>query len=215
MPRRRFAVTGIVLCLLFVVCPTTAATSKIEVDDTVTVPDVVANKLIADGEGDDWIGAVLRVDLTAGSVYNAPGTDPGNLGPWLGWPWPLPEGDTYVGIVNDGSAGIAGGAGDLDCVGQSLSGTGVCAVSVTWFNTAVGDTSSVQIGNISLSDDAAGTWEMFTGFANGNLRTSGPVINGVMVPEPGALALLLVGGVALLRRDSGLTGFMCREMEHV
>jgi len=180
-----------------------AATSTPEVDPTVTIPDIVSHKLIADGEGDDWTGAVLRVDLTDGSVYNTPGTDPGNLGPgprpWLGWPpWP-PEGDSYVGILSDGSAGIAGGAGDLGCVGQSMSGTGACAVSVTWFNTAVGDTSPVQIGNISLTDDAAGTWEMFTSFANGQVRTSGPVINGVMVPEPASMVLLGISGLMLIR----------------
>lgn len=206
MPSRFCSAYAVILSLLLAAPAASAATSTIEVDHTVTIPDIVSHNLIADGEGDDWTGAVLRVDLTAGSVYNSPVTDPDDPGyapcPGICIPF-LPgqlEGDTYVGIINDGSAGIAGGAGDLGCGAQSISGTGECAISIIWFNTNVGDTSPVKTGNISLTDDAAGTWVMIMSFAGGQVHTSGPVINGVMVPEPASLSLLCAFGLALLKR---------------
>jgi len=196
------------LCALLIGSPLSfnamAAISTPEVDHTNTIPNVIANALIVDGEGDDWTGGVLKIDLTMGEVHKDPdqNQDQVVLRALIGlWAW-LPElqWDTWFGIPSDGSAGIAGGAGDLGGGPLNVGGTGIDAVSITWFNTAVGDTSPVQIGNISLTDDAAGTWEMFTSFANGQVRTSGPVINGVMVPEPVSLVLLSSCGLVLLRR---------------
>ena len=177
-----------------------AATGGFSVDGTNTVAGVVANALTADGEGDDWTGAVLRVDLSAGSLYNDPGFDSdGTQAALWGFVPQLPW-DSAVGIANDGSAGIAGGAGDLGCVGQSLAGSGACAGSITWFNTAVADTAAVQIGNISADAQAQGTWELILSFAGGQTRTSGIVEDGAFVPEPASLALMGLCGISALRR---------------
>ncbi len=203
MPYRSSVATGIALCLLAVACPATAATSTIEIDPTNTIPNVIANALIADGEGDDWTGAVLQVDLTAGSVYNDPGFDSDGVQEALWGFVPLLRWDSAIGIAGDGSAGIAGGC----CIRphpQNLSGTGVGAAQITWFNTATDNTAPVQIANISMTDDAAGVWSLITSFASGQVRTSGPVINGVMAPEPTSLALLSMSGLMLVRvRGSG------------
>jgi len=173
-----------------------AATSAWSVDGTNTVPNTIAHALTVDGEGDDWTGAVLRIDLTSGSIYNTPAFDSlatqaalWGFVPGLQW-------DSAVGIADDGSAGIAGSAGDLGCVAPTLEGTGACAGSITWFNTRTIDTGPVQIANISLTDDVQGSWELIVSFAGGQIRSSGTF----PIPEPASMALMGFGGLAVLRR---------------
>ena len=177
-----------------------AATTTWSVDGTNTIAGTVANALTADGQGDDWTGAVLKIDLTAGSIYapgafDSDGTQAALWGFVAGLQW-----DSAVGIANDGSAGIAGGAGDLGGGAQNLGGTGVDAASITWFNTATTDTAAVQIGNVTLSNDAVGTWQLIGAFAAGQVQSSGVVAGGALVPEPASLALMGLGGIAALRR---------------
>jgi hypothetical protein len=82
-----------------------------------------------------------------------------------------------------------------------MSGTGPYAVNMLWVNTRTTDTGGNRIGNISLTDDARGTWTLITSFAGGVLvQSSGVVINGAMVPEPSALTLLAAGGLVLVKR---------------
>ncbi len=180
-----------------------AATSSIEIDPSNTIAGHTAHKFLADGEGVDWTGAVLLIELTAGSVYNAPAFDGVSQQQAF---WGLVAGlqwDSAVGIPGDGTGGIAGGAGDLGgpggatSLGLLLSDAVPQLVSVTWFNTRTTDTGPVQIGNITLSDDAAGTWQMITAFEGGLLLQSDGTFP---IPEPGALALLVLGGSGLLYR---------------
>ena len=189
-----------VIAVGFTASSVMAATGGWVVDGTNTVPGVVANMITVDGEGDDWTGAVLRVDLTAGSLYNDPGFDSDGTQAALWGFVPALRWDSAVGIANDGTAGIAGGAGDLGCAGQSLAGTGACAASITWFNTNTGDTGPVQIANISLTNDAQGPFELIISFAGGQIRQSGVLENGAIIPEPASLALMSLGGLAVLRR---------------
>ena len=156
----------------------------------------MANALIADGEGDDWTGAVLRVDLSAGSVYHDDSGQGGIPSPWPFFP-PEREFDTNVGIFDDGTAGIAGGAGDLGGGALSLNAP---QISVTWFNTDADDLDPVQIAMITLSPDATGTWELITSFTGGQLLSSGVVINGTIVPEPASLTMLVLGSLAMIRQ---------------
>ena len=170
-----------------------AATSHWEIDTDNIVPNTIAYALFADGEGDDWTGAVLRGDLTSGTAYqNVSGGDSAPSSAFIGFV-PELEFDTYVGIIDDSTAGIAGGAGDLGGGPLSLDEP---QISVTWFNTRTNDTGPIQIGNITLSDDAAGTWELIVSFAGGQVRSSGIF----EVPEPATLSLMGLGGLAVMRR---------------
>ena len=187
------------LALGFSTVSVSAATSYWQFDAANTIPGTVANALIADGEGDDWTGAVLKIDLTSGSIYNDPTADSlQTQGTFWGF---LPElqWDSAVGIAFDGSTGIAGGAGDLGGGPHRLGGTGVDAASITWFNTSTNDTSAVQIANVTMTNDAFGTWQLITSFANGPIRSGGIIING-RIPEPATLSLMGLGGLAVLRR---------------
>jgi PEP-CTERM motif len=183
-----------------------AATTGIVIDGTNTVAGTVANLLQADGAGDDWTGEVLLVELTGGSVYNAPAFD--NASQQSGF-WGIVAGlqwDSAMGIAGDGSGGIAGGAGDLGGPGgaNQIGLLGADAqpslISVTAFNTDVTNTALVTTGTVTLSNDAAGTWSRITSFAGGLVQTSGIVENGALVPEPASLALMGLGGIAALRR---------------
>ncbi len=176
-------------------CLAGSSTFFVQADNT--IPNTVANAFYVDGQGDDWTGAVLRIDLTSGSVYqNASG---GNAAPSSAFIGFVPElkFDTYVGIIDDPSAGIAGGAGDLGGGPLSLDAP---QISVTWFNTNTTDTGQVQAGNITLSHDATGTISLITSFANSQTLQTGVIESGLIFPEPASLALLGLGGLAVLRR---------------
>ena len=154
-----------------------------EVNHANTVADVVANSLIVNGDGGDWNSAVLLVELTSGSVYNDPDFD-GMTPNALFWPtFPDTEFDSWVGIPGDGTGSILGAAGDFGDFGPAVIADQ--KVSVTWFNTDTTDTTPVRIANISLTDDAVGTWAVLVGFSGEViLSESGYVIDGVMGLTP-------------------------------
>jgi PEP-CTERM motif len=194
-------------CLLVIVTSVSGlqAAPSVSFENNVpnTIAGVVSNSILADGAGDDWATAVLRVDLSQGSVYNDPGFDSNAQQSVLWGLVPAVEFDTWVGIPGDSTGGIAGGAGDLGGGPLTMQGS---QVSVTWFNTATTDTGPIRIANISLTDDAMGTWSYISGF-NGNagatfLQGSGVIINGGLsvIPEPASMALLGVASLAMLRR---------------
>ncbi len=198
------------IVLLGMTASASAAIAFLGIDGRNTIPNTVANGIIADGQGVDWTAAVLKIDLFSGSVYNEPNfnSDTQQSGLWgfvPGLQW-----DSYVGIPGDGLAGIAGGAGDLGGGPQNIGGTGVDAVSVTWFNTRTTDTGPILIANITLSDDATGTMQFIATFADDTQVQFGIIIESGSIglvgnlpppfPEPGTLSLLAVCSLGLLRR---------------
>jgi hypothetical protein len=149
-----------------------------EVNPANTVPGVVANSLIANGNGADWQTGEILMELTEGSVYNDPDFD--GLTPQQNFWGTFPglEFDSWVGIPGDATTAILSGAGDLGDPGPAVIADQ--KVSVTWFNTVKTDTSAVRIANISLTEDAGGTFTVIAGFtSNILLQQSGWVVDGV------------------------------------
>ncbi len=149
-----------------------------EVNPNNTVPGVVANSLIARGNGADWQTGEILMILTQGTVYNDPNFDSQLPQPNFWNAFPDLEFDSWVGIPGDTTTSILGGAGDLGDPGPAvIAGQ---KVSVTWFNTDQTNTGTSRIANISLTDDARGTFTVIAGFSpNTLLQESGWVINGV------------------------------------
>lgn len=153
------------------------ATHGFEVNPNNTVPGVVANSLIANGNGADWQLAQLLVELTDGSVYNAPSFD--SMSPQQNFWGTFPdlEFDTWVGIPGNGSGSINGGATELGHPALSMSGQ---TIAITWYNSSQTDTGVSRIANISLTEDARGTFSVIAGFSpNVILQESGWIHNGV------------------------------------
>lgn len=192
-----------VLCgaILFAPPAVDAAPSvSFQLDPTNTIPGIEAHSVIVDGDGEDWLIMALHIDLTEGSLYNDPEYDFHRPMPGI---WEFPglglerlKWDTWVGIPGDDSAIGPFGVVELGSSEYSLSGQ---VFHAGWANTDTTNTGPTLIGNISTTTGAKGTWQMLVSFSGeeGFIELSGDW----PVPEPGALALLGVGGSVLLRRE--------------
>ncbi len=151
------------------------------VDPNNTVSGVVANKLIANGNGADWLSAALLLELDSGYVYNDPTLDSQQPQQNIWGIFPDLEFDSWVGVPGDSTSSILGSATDLgDAVGPAVIANQ--KVSVAWYNTSSSNTGPTRIANISLSDDAQGTFSIRASFSGPEpvvLFDTGWVIDGV------------------------------------
>jgi len=190
MPCRPLFVYAIAVGLFHMAIASAAPSVGVDVNSDNTIPNIVANSIFADGGGIDWTGAALALDLNTGSVYNATQADSAGSQEAFWQFVPELEFDSWVGIPGDGAAGIAGGAGDLDGTNSvpttGLTGQGNQTASISWFNTSKLDTGSNRIANISLTDDAVGTWSLGVTFAfmPNLIYLTNPIINGELIWDP-------------------------------
>jgi hypothetical protein len=94
------------------------------------------------------------------------------------------EFDTYVGLPN---SFVAGAAGDLERPGHRPGAVefSTSKLSVSFYNLEKNDTGNVRLGRITLSDDAVGTWSMFSGVGGGRITflNTGSISSGIMAIE--------------------------------
>jgi hypothetical protein len=168
------------------------------------VPDgYVSYRIVWNGQGStDWKYAGMRLDLTSGGLYEHPaGTDlPPD--PTFVDSFPGLEYDTYFGIAGDSTSSISGGA--LNVGDRSLGGNGIFNleppyIDVSWYNRETEDTGVVNIGMLTLSEDANGLIGLeFQGGVWGGWIA--PIQNGSILPEPAALTFCLPVTACLIYR---------------
>ena len=175
----------------------------------------VANDLVANTDS-DWTQAQLLLTLESGSVFQEVmgGDNPPNPG-FFGMV-PTLEFDTYLtggggskpgdpilapGAFGD-DASIAGGAVDLG--GTPGGKFDTVGIDIGWFTTETNNTAAdMLLARITLSDDANGAWALRlsdAAGANSVTTTNGPVVDGFIIPEPATMSLVVLGGLAMLRR---------------
>ena len=137
----------------------------------------------------DWSSSGMVLNLTAGSIYQAAGGADTPLASSVMQQFPALAFDTYVGVVDDNSSGVAGTAGDL---GGSTAGWpyqfDTQGLDVTWFNMPGSfsdlDLGVTTIGRLSLSDDAQGMLAFSVSEKDKALAVyEFPVIDGHVIPD--------------------------------
>ena len=152
-----------------------------EVDPNNTIPGIVANKLVANGNGADWLTAALLMELDSGSVYNDPTLDSQLPQQNIWGIFPDLEFDSWVGVPGDNTTSILGSAADLG----DAPGPAVIAgqkVSVSWYNSSPTNTGPTRIANIALSEYAQGIFSLRASFSGPEpivLFETGWVVDGI------------------------------------
>ncbi len=168
---------------------TTQASLSVDMFQPVDFPGWKVYQFFWDGGGTvDWTSAGMVVDLSQGDVYNYPYPDNRFVFEPLAIFPPPPE-ELYDTWIGPEGASVAGGAGDLGGGPQSLEGP---QISVSWFITSTGYNGHIQIAQVTVSNDAMGTWKIIS---------AGEMLEGVITPEPASLALFGLAIPALLRRQ--------------
>jgi hypothetical protein len=151
-----------------------------------------------------WLGAALRVTPDApGCVFqHSMGAEGPSNPAW--WPvWPELEWDT---IITNGSLDYGSDPWMIEGAGHYLGGSDEIVfdgdlISIVWAS-ASQFYGELTIARITLLDSASGSWQLCvdSGPAGWWHYYGGPIVNGVMMPEPAALTFLSLGALALVRR---------------
>jgi hypothetical protein len=169
---------------------------RITVDVTDTPPD--------DPHGwtpgpDDWTAAGIELGVTGGIFYHDPVND-GN-----------PPNPSFFAYVPD-SEFTSYWTSPADFPNTDYSGTaaGIASTADTttlldtdWFDTIDTGNGTFVIGQITVLPDDPASWDPMVGLSGMMqyaARNSGGHLFELIIPEPGTLALLALGGLALIRR---------------
>ena len=170
---------------------------RITVDVTDTPPD--------DPHGytpgpDDWTAAGIELSLVGGTFLQVTGS--GNPPDPFFFPFvpDMPFDSYYTGPGTYPTTDYA----DPNPVGIASSNDTATFLDTDWFDTVdTGNGDGLVIAQFTVIPDDPGTWNPDVGL-DGLLqyaaRNSGGTLFEMVIPEPGTLALLALGGLALIRR---------------
>ena len=196
------------VCLMMVLASSASGVivmDIVEVDNSAVAElnGYVTQDLVATTDS-DWLSAqmIITLDAPGGFYQDALGnTNPQSPNPAF---FPIAaslEFDTYVanGVLGE-SVSVTGA---VDLGGPANEIFDADHVSILWYTTGTEDIGVLPLARLSIADTATGTWELVaTASPQGGPRAvaGGPVIDGLLVPEPATLGLVTLGGLAMLRR---------------
>jgi len=168
------------------------------------LPGFVSNRLDISTDA-DWTQGQLLIILEGGAeIYQEQffGNDVTLSGPTQAMIdySPSIEFDTYV-TGNDIAASVAGGA--VDVGGNPNRTFDAVGIDLAWYTDELDDTGDILLAQVTLADTAMGTWAMRLSNAAGAntvVFDNGTVVDGVIIPEPATMSLVVLGGLAMLRR---------------
>lgn len=184
------------------------------VDNSSALSGYVTQDLLISTDS-DWTAAALVMELSNGSIYQDPAwSSPTEPSPsWFPFV-PTLEFDTYV-HSHGGSA--VGGAGDVGGGAQTFDGN---RLDVSWSNFGKTDLGQFPIGRFTLSDQAAGQWNVMVVNKAGDVLKllDGSIVDGVM--SLGQVPLLDGGAFAgvgldepILDVDESIGGIPASELD--
>jgi hypothetical protein len=196
--------TLLILAVVFVVPfagPASAAVSLdlIPIDNSEQLTGYRSFDLQLNNPISDWTASALLLELSAGSIYQAPLGGDGPT-PWDFFSFvPELEFDTYVGVPG---GSIAGGAGDIE--GGEGFEFSTERLSATFFNTANTDIGRFSIGRVTLSDDAVGNWSLIsTTVDKYRMIHTGSIAKGVVEIETETIQVSTLAGISISDPDDG------------
>ena len=127
----------------------------------------------------DWTSAALLIELSQGAIYQDGNGSVRAPDDSLFGGMPTLEFDTYL-AADDNTIFVAGAAVD---VGGDAYRFDTSEIDVLWFDTALDDTGTVNLGRFTLSDDAEGAWSLRVVNAAGEVFTDTGVFTGGELAE--------------------------------
>jgi len=194
--------TPYAVAILLVAGPASGSVSLslVPVDNSSALSGYVTQDLLISTDS-DWTAAALVLELADGTIYQDPAwSSPTEPSPALFPFFPTLEFDTYV----HSHGGFAvGGAGDVGGGAQTFDGN---RLDISWANIGKTDLGQFPIGRFTLSDQAAGQWNVMVVNKAGDVLKllDGSIVGGVM--SLGQVPLLDGGAFAGVGQDEPIVG---------
>ena len=152
---------------------------------------IVSTGVLGDIYQNTGSGSALYTEPNPANFGSVPALEFDTYVTFSAWPYPTPT-------------MVFGGATDI--IPGSVLTFNTQNLNVSWIpmfgnNTGPG---TFQVARVTLKDTADGTWQ-FRGWQTGGIDAAlfgGSIVDGVPLPEPATLSLLLLGSLTLLRRRS-------------